>query len=116
MKELIDKFILKQNADTFDFLGYKDVNSKTIIDKLKGINHDAALSIISKVNYKTSNNTEIPEGPEGLKCSICMSNNVDSCLKTCGHLKYCQYCLSKINTCPDCRKPFVSEDVCKVYM
>ena len=49
MLKLIDRFILL-NSNTFDFINCKDVNGKTIIDRLKSINHERALNIINNVD------------------------------------------------------------------
>jgi len=50
MLELVDRFILL-NSSTFDFIGYKDFNGKTIIDRLNSITHRGALRIISHLYY-----------------------------------------------------------------
>src|SRR5947209_582714 len=48
---------------------------------------------------KPKENINIKEEP----CVVCMDKEREICIKSCGHLAYCQECASKMQECPICR-------------
>ena len=39
-------------------------------------------------------------------CTVCMENDIDTCITPCGHLACCYICGMNMNKCPICRKEY----------
>ena len=51
-------------------------------------------------------------------CTVCMENNIDTCITPCGHLACCYICAMNMNKCPICRKEYDPDNnnhLIKVY-
>jgi hypothetical protein len=48
-------------------------------------------------------------------CSICLENEKNTVIVSCGHLSMCERCAKKINKCPICRKSYEVKDLMKIY-
>ena len=42
---------------------------------------------------------------QGAKCKVCMSGDIEVCLRPCGHVLLCGTCASSCDKCPICRTP-----------
>jgi len=65
---------------------------------------------------RDGNNKEKEKQDDSGECVICFEEQVDTCIKTCGHLALCGGCATKISACPICRCAFNAQtDLLKVY-
>lgn len=51
-------------------------------------------------------------------CTVCMDNDIDTCITTCGHLACCYLCAAHMQKCPICRTEYDPDNTAhlvKVY-
>lgn len=60
---------------------------------------------------------KITNNPE-LACVVCMTNQRDTCCKTCSHMSMCWTCSNNLNPkkCPICRCDFTKDDLFQVII
>lgn len=62
------------------------------------------------------NNKKPKKTSDDKKCIICMENDINTVITTCGHLCCCEFCLIKMNRCPVCRTRYdIKDNLLKVY-
>jgi len=71
--------------------------------------------IKSSTNILCYNNSKIYEETNKIKCIVCMDNNKNMIIKSCGHYIMCENCIYNIQKCPMCRSSYSINDLLKVY-
>jgi len=114
------KDIKKNNKDT-EAINKNKINANANETRLNETGTDVfakleeALNRVSKLELDLSEkdraiskkDSEIQDLQNWRNCKVCMQEEVDQVFIPCGHVICCKICITKLQTCPICRKPIV---------
>jgi len=90
LNEQKEKFLLTSSGDIKKITSDINSNTEKSFEIKKEI--DSIVKMFKIINVNNS------------KCNLCLDNNLDNQILSCGHTNFCGKCIKTIKKCPMCRK------------